>query len=49
MQLDDIRFLFAFDRWATTKILDATEGVDPATWDTAMQACATLAPGPAAE
>ena len=24
-------------------------GVDPATWDTAMQACATLAPGPAAE
>ena len=32
MQLDDIRFLFAFDRWATSKILDATEGVDPATW-----------------
>jgi uncharacterized damage-inducible protein DinB len=32
MQLDDIRFLFAFDRWATAKILDATEGIDPATW-----------------
>ena len=30
MQLSDIRFLFAFDRWATTKILDATEGIDPA-------------------
>jgi len=32
MQLDDIRFLFAFDRWATTKILDAASGVDPAIW-----------------
>jgi uncharacterized damage-inducible protein DinB len=32
LQLSDIRFLFAFDRWATTKILDATEGIDPATW-----------------
>ena len=28
MQLDDIRFLFAFDRWATSKILDAAEGID---------------------
>jgi uncharacterized damage-inducible protein DinB len=32
MQLDDIRFLFGFDRWATTKILDAATGVDEATW-----------------
>jgi uncharacterized damage-inducible protein DinB len=32
MQPDDIRFLFAFDRWATTKILDAAIGADPATW-----------------
>jgi uncharacterized damage-inducible protein DinB len=32
MQLDDIRFLFAFDRWATTKVLDAADGVDPTTW-----------------
>ena len=32
MQLSDIRFLFAFDRWATTRILDAAEGLDPATW-----------------
>lgn len=32
MQLDDIRFLFAFDRWATTKVLDAADGVDATTW-----------------
>lgn len=32
MQLDDIRFLFGFDRWATTKVLDAAVGVDAATW-----------------
>ena len=32
MQLSDIRFLFGFDRWATAKILDAAEGIDPATW-----------------
>ena len=32
MKIDDIRFLFAFDRWATTKILDAAVGVDEATW-----------------
>jgi uncharacterized damage-inducible protein DinB len=32
MDLVDIRYLFAFDRWATTKILDASAGVDAATW-----------------
>ena len=32
MQLDDIRFLYAFDRWATTKVLDAAAGVEEATW-----------------
>lgn len=32
MQLDDIRFLFGFDRWATTKVLGAADGVDDATW-----------------
>ncbi len=32
MQLDDIRFLFGFDRWATTKVLDAAVGVDAETW-----------------
>ena len=32
MQLDDIRFLFGFDRWATTKVLDAAASVDAETW-----------------
>jgi uncharacterized damage-inducible protein DinB len=35
MNLADIRYLLAFDRWATLKILDAVEadgGVDEATW-----------------
>jgi uncharacterized damage-inducible protein DinB len=32
MQLDDIRFLFGFDRWATMKILDAAIGVDEDIW-----------------
>ena len=32
MQLDDIRFLFGFDRWATSRLLDAAVGVDEATW-----------------
>jgi uncharacterized damage-inducible protein DinB len=32
MDLVDIRFLFGFDRWATTRILDAAAGVDSATW-----------------
>jgi uncharacterized damage-inducible protein DinB len=32
MQIDDIRFLFGFDRWATTKVLDAAADVDLATW-----------------
>ena len=29
-------------------VLGPPTGVDQATWDTAMKACATLAPGPAA-
>jgi uncharacterized damage-inducible protein DinB len=32
MQPADIAFLFAFDRWATAKVLDAAVGVDEATW-----------------
>lgn len=28
-------------------VLGPPAGVDPATWDAAMKACATLAPGPA--
>ena len=29
-------------------VLGPPAGVDPGTWDTAMKACASLAPGPAA-
>jgi uncharacterized damage-inducible protein DinB len=32
MRADDIRFLFAFDRWATRKILTAAEGIDDESW-----------------
>ncbi len=32
MQHADIRYLFAYDRWATEKVLDATVGVDERTW-----------------
>ena len=28
----DIRFLFAYDRWATEKVLDQLDGVEPALW-----------------
>jgi uncharacterized damage-inducible protein DinB len=30
--VDDIRYLFGFDRWATAKVLDAAVGIDEATW-----------------
>jgi len=32
LDLADIRFLYGFDRWATTKVLDAAAGVDETTW-----------------
>jgi uncharacterized damage-inducible protein DinB len=32
MQPDEIRFLFAYDHWATERVLEALEGVDPAVW-----------------
>ncbi len=32
MTIDDIRFLFTFDRWATAKVLAVIEGIDDATW-----------------
>ena len=32
MDRADIQYLFGYDRWATTRILDAAVGVDEATW-----------------
>lgn len=32
MNAAEIRFLFAYDRWATRKVLEATRGVEPELW-----------------
>ena len=32
MQADEIRFLFAYDRWATRQVLTVLDGLDPAVW-----------------
>lgn len=32
MRTDEIRFLFAYDRWATRRVLDALDGIDPGFW-----------------
>jgi len=32
MQADEIRFLFAYDRWATRRVLASLDGLDPAVW-----------------
>ena len=34
MQADQIRSLFAYDRWATRRLLDALDGLDPTVWTT---------------
>ncbi len=33
MQADEIRFLFAYDRWATRQVLTVLDGLDPAVWN----------------
>ena len=32
MQADEIRWLFAYDRWATKRVLAALDGLDPGVW-----------------
>ena len=32
MNVDDIRYLFDYDRWATTKILEVLDGVPDEVW-----------------
>ena len=32
MQADEIRFLFAYDRWATREVLAALDGLDQSVW-----------------
>ena len=32
MKADDIRFLFAYDRWATRRVLAVLDGLDPEIW-----------------
>jgi uncharacterized damage-inducible protein DinB len=32
MEPDEIRFLFAYDRWATRRVLSCLDGLDPSVW-----------------
>lgn len=32
MQADDVRWLFAYDRWATRRVLTALDGLDDSAW-----------------
>ena len=32
MRADEIRFLFAYDRWATQRVLGALDGIGPTVW-----------------
>jgi uncharacterized damage-inducible protein DinB len=34
MDVADVRFLFAYDRWATEQVLEALDGIDPEAWGT---------------
>jgi uncharacterized damage-inducible protein DinB len=33
MQADQVRFLFAYDRWATKRVLNMLDGLDSAVWE----------------
>jgi uncharacterized damage-inducible protein DinB len=35
MQADDVRFLFAYDRWATRRVLAVLDGLDTSVWSRA--------------
>jgi uncharacterized damage-inducible protein DinB len=32
VQVDEVRWLFAYDRWATQRVLTALDGLDPTVW-----------------
>ena len=32
MQVDEVRFVFGYDRWATRRVLAALDGLDPGVW-----------------
>src|SRR6266550_7495246 len=32
MQVDEVRFLFAYDRWTTRRVLAVLDGLDPGEW-----------------
>jgi hypothetical protein len=32
MHADEIRFLYAYDRWATRRVPGVLDGLDPAVW-----------------
>ena len=32
MHVDEVRFLYAYDRWATRRVLDVLPGLDPSVW-----------------